>query len=105
MPSDHDESSHRAEQALIKARQGKAERLRARGENPFANDVGPRLPGGRTYDVKDVRALAESAREGGKYVEEKVRALSAGRVFHVRGRVIAVRSTGGLSFLPLRDRT
>jgi len=105
MPPEHDESGHRAEQALIQARQSKAERLRARKENPFANDVGPRLPGGKTLDIRDVRALAEGAREGGKYVEEKVRALATGQVFHVRGRVLALRSTGGLSFLPLRDTT
>jgi lysyl-tRNA synthetase class 2 len=105
MSQEHDESSHRAEQALIQARQSKAERLRARGENPFANDVGPKLPGGKTYDIADVRALADDGREGGKYVEEKVRSLAKDREFHVRGRVIALRSTGGLSFLPLRDTT
>jgi len=105
MPAEHDESSHRAEQALIQARQTKAERIRARGENPFANDVGPKLPGGQTRDIRDVRALADGAREGGKYAEERVRALASDQVFHVRGRVIALRSTGGLSFLPLRDAT
>src|SRR5579862_2988336 len=105
MAHEHDETGHRAEQALIQARQSKAERVRARGENPFANDVGPKLPGGVTYDIKDVRALADGAREGGKYVEERVRALAAGKVIHVRGRLIALRSTGGLSFLPVRDTT
>ncbi|MGH7331093.1 MAG: amino acid--tRNA ligase-related protein, partial [Polyangiaceae bacterium] len=51
------------------------------------------------------RALAAGARVDGKYVEEKVRELSSGKTLHVRGRVIALRSTGGLSFLRLRDRT
>jgi lysyl-tRNA synthetase class 2 len=113
MPEDHDPRVHengpdpgkRAEQTLMDARQSKAERLRARGENPFANDVGPKLPGGETLDIGDVRALAESGREGGKYVEEKVRSLTGDRTFHVRGRLMALRSTGGLSFLPIRDTT
>ncbi len=105
MPQDHEEPGHRSEQALIQARQSKAERVRARGENPFANDVGPKLPGGRTYDIRDVRALAEGARDGGKYQEEKVRSIAGDKVFHVRGRLMALRSTGGLSFLPLRDTT
>jgi lysyl-tRNA synthetase, class II len=96
---------HSAEQALIQARQSKAERIRARGENPFANDVRPKLPGGETLDIRAVRAVAEGAREGGKYVEEKVRAVAGDRLFHLRGRLMALRSTGGLSFLPLRDTT
>src|ERR1019366_2668686 len=56
-----------AEDAIIDARRAKAEVMRARGENPFANDTVPRL-GGHTG-------------------------------------VIALRSTGGLSFIRLRDRT
>jgi lysyl-tRNA synthetase class 2 len=102
--TDREESAHKAEQALIQTRQGKAQRIRDRGESPFANDVVPRQ-GGTTYDIGDVRALAEAARVDGKYAEDKVVAIAAGRVFHVRGRLIALRSTGGLSFLPLRDRT
>ncbi len=31
-------------------------------------------------------------------MEEKVKADASGELFHVRGRVIALRSTGGLSF-------
>src|SRR5580658_9505777 len=102
---DRDEPQARTEQALIQARRIKAERVRARGENPFANDVGPRLPGSETFDIAAVRALAAGARVDGKYSEEKVRELAGGRRFHVRGRLLALRSTGGLSFLPIRDRT
>jgi lysyl-tRNA synthetase class 2 len=95
-----------AEQAIIDARRAKAARLRDRGENPFANDVGAKIAGSTTHDIDAVRALADSnAKVDGKYVEEKVRAAANGRVFHVRGRVVALRSTGGLSFLRLRDRT
>ncbi len=98
-------SGSSAEEALIAARRAKAEKIRARGENPYANDVVPRL-GGVTMDIADVRAKASSARgDDGKYAEDKVKEAAKGAVFHVRGRVIAFRSTGGLSFLRLRDRT
>lgn len=102
---DTDRDAHSAEQAIIDARRGKAERLRKRGENPFANDVRPRI-GGQTRDVGEVRAMADGARNpAGKYEEARVVALAGDRVLHVRGRVIVLRSTGGLSFLRLRDRT
>jgi lysyl-tRNA synthetase class 2 len=99
-------AGHSAEQALIDARAAKAERVRARGngETPFANDVTPRL-GGTTVDVSEARKRSESAKVDGKYVEEKVRAACGEGLVHVRGRLIAFRSTGGLSFLRLRDRT
>jgi len=94
-----------AEQAIVEARREKARRVRARGERPFANDVSPRL-GGRTYDIAEVRAAAEGARDAaGRYDEARVRSVAGERRLHVRGRVVALRSTGGLSFLRLRDRT
>jgi lysyl-tRNA synthetase class 2 len=93
-----------SEQAIIQARRTKAERLRAGGENPFANDVIPRV-GGKTIDIGDLRARVDGARMEGKYAEERVRAIARDEIFHVRGRLRALRSTGGLSFLPLRDRT
>src|SRR5579883_3115847 len=98
-------SSRSAEDALIDARRAKAAHVRARGENPFANDVVPRLPGSRTLDIAEARALAEGAQVNGKYVEEQVKAAAGDAPLHVHGRVIALRSTGGLSFLRLRDRT
>lgn len=92
-----------AEQAIIDGRRAKAERLRARGENPFANDTVARR-GAITLDIAEVRARAAGAKGAdGKYAEEPVKAL--GVQAHVRGRVIAFRSAGGLSFLRLRDRT
>lgn len=94
-----------AEQALIDVRRAKAARLRARGENPFANDVVSRS-GATTLDVAELRSRAETARvDAGKYDAEKVKGATQGQSFHIRGRVIAFRSTGGLSFLRLRDRT
>ena len=92
---------HSAEQALIDARRAKAARVRARGDNPFANDVPADVA-----DIAAVRARADGARdEAGRYAEEAVKSLVAGRTFTVLGRVVALRSTGGLSFLRLRDRT
>lgn len=94
-----------AEDALIAARRAKAEKIRARGDKPFANDVVPKK-GGTTLDIAELRARAASARgEGGKYAEDDVKRVFGGDLAHVRGRVVAFRSTGGLSFLRLRDRT
>jgi len=94
-----------AEEALIAARRAKAERSRELGENAFANDVIPRL-GGRTLDVSAARALADSARDpAGRYDEARVRESAGASPFHLRGRIVALRSTGGLAFVRLRDRT
>ena len=94
-----------AEDALIATRRAKAQKLRDRSENPFANDVVPRS-GGATVDIADLRGKAASAAgEDGRFVEERVKEVTAGAVFHVRGRVVAFRSAGGLSVLRRRDRT
>ena len=98
-------AAHGAEQALIDARRAKAARIRERGENPYANDTVARLPNGRTCDLAEVRAAAKEAENGGRYDTAKVEALASGRSFHVHGRVVALRSTGALSFVRLRDRT
>ncbi len=104
MSSDRDAHAS-GEEAILDARRAKAARIRGRKENPFANDVIPRVPGSRTCDIAAVRAVAAPGRVDAKYVEEKVKELAKGDVFHVRGRIVALRSTGGLSFLRLRDRT
>ncbi len=101
---DTDRDAHGAEAAIMDGRRATAARLRERGENPYANDVVPRA-GGETLDIAKVRATAEGAEQNGKYEPAKVEAAARGRAFHVRGRVIALRSTGGLSFIRLRDRT
>jgi lysyl-tRNA synthetase class 2 len=98
-------SAHSAEDALIASRRAKASKLRARGERPFANDVAAQL-GGVTVDIAELRERVASARgTDGKYAEDRVKDATTGTLFHIRGRVIAFRSTGGLSFLRLRDRT
>jgi lysyl-tRNA synthetase class 2 len=94
-----------AEASIIEARRQKADRLRARGENPFANDVLPRT-GGHTRDIGEIRALANGARDpAGRYDEARVQSAAGETHWHVRGRIVALRSTGGLSFVRLRDRT
>jgi lysyl-tRNA synthetase class 2 len=104
-PKGSADSSTSAEDALVAARRAKADKLRVRGERPFANDVVPRA-GGTTVDISELRARAQSARNAdGKYDADRVKEATAGAVFHLRGRVIAFRSAGGLSFLRLRDFT
>jgi lysyl-tRNA synthetase, class II len=100
------EPGHSAEQAIIDARRAKAEALRQRKENPFANDVAKWGNGVDRDDIADVRVAAAEALHDGKYSTEEVAKLGAawGEV-HVCGRVMALRSTGGLSFIRLRDRT
>jgi lysyl-tRNA synthetase class 2 len=98
-------SARAAETAIIDARRQKADRVRARGENPFANDVLPRM-GGDTRDISEVRAMASAARDpAGRYDEARVRSTVGETSWHVRGRIVALRSTGGLSFVRVRDHT
>jgi lysyl-tRNA synthetase class 2 len=91
-----------AEAALLEARRAKMARIRTRGENPFANDFA--RFGGALDDIVSIRAKAEAAKgPDGKYDTTKVDALGA--TVHVSGRVMALRSSGALSFVRLRDRT
>jgi lysyl-tRNA synthetase class 2 len=96
---------HSAEEAIVQARRGKAERVRACGERPFANDVRRFCPDVARKDIGEVRK-APSAQPDGRYAAEQVEAMPDDtRRVHVCGRVVALRSTGGLSFLKLRDGT
>lgn len=88
------------EEALILARREKADRLRERGENPFANDVA-RAP--RVY-LGDLRRRCERAlRSDGTYDAAQVSELVGDEVFRVFGRLVARRGFGKASFLRLRD--
>jgi lysyl-tRNA synthetase class 2 len=101
-PPDTEKTSARtAEDDIMEARREKARRVRARRENPFANDVSKFGP---VHALAEVREHAAPARRDGRYPTEEVDKLEK-KVFHVCGRVIALRSTGGLSFIRLRDRT
>jgi len=93
-------SGESGEEALIAARREKAERVRGRGENPFANDVELE---GRTF-VGDLRDEFESTKkEDGSYDPEAVEKLTEGKVYRVFGRMTARRGFGKASFLRLRD--
>jgi lysyl-tRNA synthetase class 2 len=93
------------EEGLSAARRAKADALRARNENPFANDVG-------TSDRATVRDLRE--RFGSALVDAKEMRYDAAVVqrqeadnpapgVHVMGRLVARRGFGKASFLRLRD--
>src|ERR1041385_2978215 len=90
-----------AEEAILAARAAKAEAVRARGENPFANDLAPEP----LVPLGELRARFASARlADGKYDAAKAAELAAGRAVHVAGRVIVRRGFGKATFLRLRDR-
>ncbi|WP_437280658.1 lysine--tRNA ligase [Sorangium sp. So ce375] len=106
----------RAEETLIATRKAKAARLRARGENPFANDVTEGEPLVELAAVRarfdGARAAAEPGPEGGapgrpgasaadRYDPARVEPIP----LRVAGRVLFVRSFGGVTFVRLRDRT
>ncbi|MEI9942056.1 MAG: lysine--tRNA ligase [Pseudomonadota bacterium] len=91
------------EDALIEARRGKAEHLRSRGQNPFANDASA---ANRSL-LRDLReqfapALLEPVSEL-RYDPTKVEALGGGREYYVLGRLVSRRGFGKASFLRLRD--
>jgi lysyl-tRNA synthetase class 2 len=105
----HDESNvsqvGTSEQALLAARKVKAERVRARGEDPFTNEIDP----GAIVDLGTVREHYAGARlDDGRYDPERVQQLSGSAAWAdgvvVAGRVIASRSFGKASFMRLRDR-
>ncbi|HLM72502.1 MAG TPA: amino acid--tRNA ligase-related protein, partial [Polyangiaceae bacterium] len=92
-------ADHSAEETLIAARKSKAERIRARGENPFANDV---TSGEPLIPLAEARALFDSAKTPeGRYDAEKIQRVP----LRVAGRILFLRSFGGVTFVRLRDRT
>lgn len=98
MADDPKKSHAPAERAIVDARRAKADRVRERGQRPFANDVAPRL-GARTFDIAEARSVADAARDAaGHYDEARVRSLGHDALFHVRGRIVAFRSTGDCRF-------
>ena len=90
------------EESLIAQRRGKAQKARERGENPFANDV---TAGALLAELAAVRALFDAARDdAGRYDAAKVEAVGA-PAQRIAGRVLFLRSFGGVTFVRLRDRT
>jgi lysyl-tRNA synthetase class 2 len=97
----HDSPRAGAEQAIVAARIGKAQAVRARGENPFANDLLP----SPLVALGELRARFDAAcGADGKYDAVKTAAIAGGASVHVAGRVVAVRTMGKVTFLRLRDR-
>ncbi len=97
------EKAHTSEEALIEARRLKAANVRARGENPFANDADTEA---RTM-IAALRRKFDTAKvvHPGKDVYEPaaVEELAQGREVVVFGRMMARRGFGKASFLALRD--
>ncbi len=96
---------HSTEAALIESRRLKAAAVRARGANPYANDVDPST----RVTIANVRHLVAAARDttlgDDKYEPETVAALVGERTHHVVGRLILRRGFGKVSFLKLRDES
>ncbi|MEZ4224384.1 MAG: lysine--tRNA ligase [Polyangiaceae bacterium] len=88
------------EDALIQARRDKAAAVRARGDNPFANDVSA----ARRARIADIRAEQAAAllepKHELRYEPEKIRDLGQRLIC---GRLVARRGFGKASFLRLRD--
>ncbi|MCC7535975.1 MAG: lysine--tRNA ligase [Deltaproteobacteria bacterium] len=84
-------------EALVEVRRQKAEALRARGQNPFANDQG------RPTALGDIRR--ECTGPAGPLSNDELTALPEPRDRRVAGRVVAMRRMGKASFVRLRDRT
>ncbi|HTM43368.1 MAG TPA: lysine--tRNA ligase [Polyangiaceae bacterium] len=98
-----DKSAASNEEALRAVRHAKAEKLRQRGENPFANDVDT----SSRVLVQALRqrcaaALLEPKHEL-RYDPEKVAQLVGSESITVCGRLMARRGFGKASFLKLRD--
>jgi lysyl-tRNA synthetase class 2 len=94
--------THSTEESLIQARRGKAQAVRARGENPFANDIG-----GPVTALGPLRARFDAARVDGRKYDGALVGPIADEVGEVRvvGRVIVIRGHRESVFLDLRDRT
>jgi lysyl-tRNA synthetase class 2 len=97
------QESEGGEEALIKARREKAQSVRERGANPFANDV-------HASDRTLIHALRErfanallEPKSELRYDPDKVAATSNGQKVLLAGRLTARRGFGKAVFLRLRD--
>ena len=99
-PSHPTNAEHFAEHAILEARRNKAQAIRARGGNPFANDLEARpTPLGVLREV-----FAAARRDDGKYDAEKVAAVATDvGPAHAAGRIVFFRSFGKACFYRLRD--
>jgi lysyl-tRNA synthetase class 2 len=98
-----------SEEALVAMRRSKAEALRARGENPFPNNVDAAsrawLGDLRRRYAPALTDAAEQRYDAAKFADLSAKVpVDAQRVL-VLGRVIARRGFGKLTFLRLRDQS
>ena len=91
--------------ALIAIRREKAERVRAAGKNPFANDVNT-TERALAADIRaeQIDALLDPP-EDRRYDPEKVAVKAGDKDVHFYGRLTARRGFGKASFLSVRDAT
>ncbi|GAC1393556.1 MAG: lysine--tRNA ligase [Polyangiales bacterium] len=93
------------EEGILAARRERAVAVRARGEDPFANQVGP------VTAIGELLARFAAARGAdGKFDPAKVASITgasgeAPKPVRVAGRVVAARSFGKAAFLRVRDRS
>ena len=91
-----------AEDALRAVRHARADEARARGDNPFANDLDP----APLASLAPLRERFAAALREGKYDAAAVEELSRGvGEVHVAGRIVFFRSFGKATFFKIRDRT
>src|ERR1051326_6325254 len=105
-PETPDATAAGGEEGLAAARRAKAEAVRARKENPFANDV----DASDRVTLRDLRTRFASAvvpGGEGRYDPAVVDASASGEAgqVHVFGRIVAHRGFGKASFWRLRDAT
>jgi lysyl-tRNA synthetase, class II len=98
-----------SEEALVAMRRSKAEALRARGENPFPNNVDAAsrawLGDLRRRYAPALTDAAEQRYDAAKFADLSAKVpVDAQRVL-VLGRIIARRGFGKLTFLRLRDQS
>jgi lysyl-tRNA synthetase class 2 len=102
---DNPEQPVSGEDGIVAARRAKADVVRARGENPFANDA---TASDRVL-VHELRARFDGAllepRAELRYDPEGVQRLAGNAPVHVLGRLVARRGFGKAVFLRLRDHT
>lgn len=93
------------EEALVHARREKMARIRARGEQPFPNDLARDVDQGRRNSTASIRKLFQDAEGESGFDPGKVEAIaaSAPRDFLVFGRLVLRRGFGKASFLKIRD--
>jgi lysyl-tRNA synthetase class 2 len=95
------------EEGLSAARRAKADAIRARRENPFANDVDA-SDRATVRDLRERYAAALVDTVEGRYdaaVVERICGELGAAAVHVMGRLVARRGFGKASFLRLRDYT